>query len=249
MQGGGQPRLPRMDDLRLIQAGPELTMEYLTVYEISHRHNPRGILPEPDAISVILCGDTSLGEYYTDTLRDLIRFNLIGFDPDGRYAVIDYERWNPEWDDTAARMRASRQRKATQGELSGIPSKAKRTEPLNAVQLARFALVKTKYHTVAGSQKIGALYPAKVAFAKLNPDDEEIRDILAGIDAWGRTEMWIADRGIPYLVTFLNKRYWEEPPAPADTMYPVKVNGHKPDNADITRAGLAALTERYRERG
>lgn len=70
-----------------------------------------------------------------------------------------------------------------------------------------------------------------------------------GIDAWGRTEMWIADRGIPYLVTFLNKRYWEEPPAPADTMYPVKVNGHKPDNADITRAGLAALTERYRERG
>lgn len=217
--GGTRPRLPNMDDERFLEAGPELTVEFLTIYMHSARSEPRGTFPEPDALSIILIGDTSLGDYYRNIVDQLKKFRLVGFDADGRWYIPDYPVWNPSWDDPAERMRQMRQRQAEQAGLP-IPSKARRPEPLNPVQLARFERVKAAYP----KEGWGVTMQAKLAFRKLDPDDEETNDMIAGIGIWRDSLEWIGGH-IHHLRTFVSNRMWEDEPETADTKYPRHSNG------------------------
>ena len=92
-----------------------------------------------------------------------------------------------------------------------------------------FAAFWTAYPSKTGKQ------PALKAWRHLDAGPDLGLAILAGIEAWARSERW-RDGYVCDPATFLNQRRWEDDPPPPK---PAKVNGHgpaKPDwRADVDR--------------
>ena len=57
----------------------------------------------------------------------------------------------------------------------------------------------------------------------INPDAQTVRNILAGLAAWKKSDQWQDDGGrfIPYAAKWLRNRRWECPPAPSTRKQPV----------------------------
>lgn len=68
------------------------------------------------------------------------------------------------------------------------------------------------------------------AWKALNPDDQTVGKIMAGLDAWKKSGQWIDDGGryIPSAAKWLAKRRWECPPAAA-----VNAQGRQLDEDEI----------------
>ena len=73
--------------------------------------------------------------------------------------------------------------------------------------------------TPRGFDRFWAVYPRRVgkqdalkAWGQLNPDDDLVELIVAGVERWKRSEQWTKDEGrfIPYPATFLRGERWNE---------------------------------------
>ncbi len=95
--------------------------------------------------------------------------------------------------------------------------------------------------TPRGFDRFWAVYPRRVgkqdalkAWGQLNPDDDLVELIVAGVERWKTCDQWTKDGGsfICYPATFIRGRRWEEDDRPDVPPQPPKGAAPKKDYGD-----------------
>lgn len=200
-------RLPPIaDDPRFDSVEPEIVLTFLTLYQMSGDRGLRGRVPEPQVVAEALA-DRTFVRYYSEQMWELESVGLLSYVAGEGWCIPDFSEWNPEWDDPAVRMRASRARKAEQLGL-GLSPDVLTPSPLNAEQSEGFGRVWYAYP----ADRRGSKLECQREYRDINPDEAMVQRMVDAIEAYKTRDLDWARGAIPQFRRFLHGRHWENAP-------------------------------------